>query len=99
MAAEASFSTEIDSMSAGLTSLMLYSTPSSRTSGLALLSVLTPRMRIVPPSEPGLALFWLIHTPGVLYIACVVLVMGWLAFSFMSIVATEPVRFTRFTVP
>lgn len=54
-------------MSAGLTSLMLYSTPSSNTSGLALLSVLTPRMRIVPPSEPGLALFWLIHTPGVLY--------------------------------
>ena len=73
--------------------------PSTSTIGLELLIVPTPRMRIVPPSAPGLALFWLIHTPGVLYIACAVLVMGWLAFSRISIVATEPVRFTRLTVP
>ena len=40
-------------MSAGLISLMSYSTPSSSTSGLALLSVLTPRMRIVPSVGAG----------------------------------------------
>lgn len=68
MAADTSFSTEIDSMVEGSISEKSYSTPSSSTSGAPPVefSELTPRIEIVALSRPGCEPPWLTQIPGVL---------------------------------
>ena len=101
MAAEASFNTEMDSISSGFKRLKLRSAiPSTTINGLVLPKVPTPRICIVAPSSPGSPERVLAITPAVL--PANVLLKLTAAIFFSSSPPTEeidPVKVAFFCVP
>ena len=98
---EASFNTDIDSMSLGLIWLMSPSTPSISTSGSLLLAMDdTPRMRIEPWSCPGCPEFWTTSIPEIMSCRAIeAWVMGRFSRSLTDTFSADPSRLTFFCVP
>ena len=100
MAAEASFNTEIDSISVGFIPPSRSGTPSITTKGSLLPREFVPRIRIVVPPPPGSSAVWKPMTPGIRpTIPLVKLVVGDAFNSSPVTLATEPVTVTFFCVP
>jgi len=96
----ASFRTEIDSISLGLSKLISPSIPSIITRGAELFNVDTPLIRIEISSCPASPEFWETNTPAVVPDkAAPALVKDLFSITSESIVATEPVIFLNNWVP
>ena len=98
--AEASFRTEMLSISFGSNCEKERSTPSTRTSGSALFRDPTPRMRMTGSSAPGIPEGWTAETPGRLpWRAFATFATGAFMMSSLPMAETAPVMVTFFCWP
>ncbi|MND78501.1 hypothetical protein D3C80_702150 [compost metagenome] len=96
----ASFSTDMEAISLGSTSLIAASNPSITTKGDALFNVPIPRIVRVPPSAPGCPEFWVTCSPATFPANAIeAFVIGRLSISAIETDVTAPVRFTFFCFP